>query len=218
MTVIAGLLIVNSVFMYEVCRDRSEYTKIVTRAEHVRSLLPMIKELDAAMWGIVSVYNPVEERKVTVDEREQYKILNKMNDELAYALELANDHTAVEIDIIQRLMNSLTKKMDKLKAEIALQKLDTESTAHFFKDSIKTSSLKDSYVDEMQAMMERIRLILRNLERQIGAYMEAEMQEVIQHDNAGAQHIKRWLVINISGMSVLLLIAFFWGVMPFDRS
>ncbi len=210
MLIVGGVMILNGVVLGNIHRNQKIYETITARAEYINALQPMLDDLDTGIWGIISVYDPTEARKVDVNEREQYKILKKIRDNIGFALELADDpEVELRLQMIERSVKSLSRKIDKLRAKIALQKLDLKSTAIFSKDSVKGSSLTDSYVDEMQAMVERMRFVMNSIRQRINEYMKEEMLVVVQTHKKIAQDNKRWAIINVAGISILFLLAIY---------
>ena len=140
-----------------------------------------LKELDSELWGIVSVYNPEKSRKVLFHERHQYRILREIQDSLYLAQQLTdNEDLLMRLKIIERSVLSLAKAVDALKAKLAVQQIDMESTAAFFSDSSKVSILSDSYVDEMETHMEKIRFISGIIDKNIDEYLRLELAELIK--------------------------------------
>lgn len=208
--IVGGVMVLNVVVLGNIHRNQKLYETITVRAEYINALQPILDDLDTDIWGIISVYDPTEARKVDVNERKQYKKLKKIRDNLGFALELANDpEVEFRLQMIERSVKSLSRKIDKLKAKIALQELDLKSTAVFLKDSVKGVSLSDSYVDEMQAMVERIRFVIKSIRQRINEYMNEEIRVVVQTHKKIAQDNKKWIIINAAGIIILFMFAIY---------
>ena len=186
--------------------DAALYTRIIARTERINDIPPLLDKLDTLLWGIISVYDPAESRKVDIHEREQYVLLRKMKDCVFDAVEGADTKNVhLQLEMIDRSLESLSKRVDALKSTIALKTLDTQSTAIFFKNSPQITTLTDSYVDEMQHSMERMRFTIKNIRQRIGEYMAAEVAELTRVTHRVEK--KQRILLTIDSIGIMCTLA-----------
>jgi len=168
----------------------------------------LVAGITKELWGVISLYDPQKSKKVKFSEGRQYDLLRESRENIRYAGEDETDlELELKLDIIERTLNSLAKSIDSLKGQMALQEFDIESTKIFFRDSAKVSTLKDSYIDEMESLMERIRIIDEIIQRNVDDYTARGFEVMRQVNQRIKRDLRQWAVIEGFGILIISVLA-----------
>ena len=174
--VLIFLITSNLFYFHRDCQRRQTYRMISERVEKILEIRGFLDKITKELWGIISDYDPEKAKKVKFEEGRQYRLLRQIRENIRVVHETATDQEVqLELDLLNRTVKSLAKYIDALKAQLALQEFDTESTRIFFQNSVKGSTLKDSYIDEMTSLMEKIKTINQIINKNVDRYLEKEL-------------------------------------------
>ncbi len=150
MTVILLLVIMNALLVMEVLRFNSRYDTIITNITTANSLNGYIKPaIDAEMWDIVA-------GKKDFKDGKQYEIIAQVNSQIESMMANASsDKSRIKLEVIRRTMNTLTRYVDKMGAQIE----------------------KGSRVDENELVLENIRGVSDVVELSVQDYMLDEVKQ-----------------------------------------
>jgi len=201
------LLAAGNLFLfYSSCRLNETYAIALAEGKKIIAIKARVNEITKELWGIVSVYDPEKSEKVKFSEGHQYALLREVQGDIREAIARAGDpDMRLQLRIIQRATNSLAKKIDSLKAQLALQEFDIESTNRFFRNSAKVSTLTDSYIDEMERLMEKIKIINGIISDNVNSYTEKSFIAMQAASDRVGQAQRKWLMINSVGVIILSL-------------
>lgn len=210
--IIAALLLLNFVCLKNAFQQHKRYGLIARRFRFIYPIKPQLAELENKLWGIISVYDPSQGRKVSLDELKYQELISKMMNSIDAAAVLAKDaRLALQLDILKRSVKSLSKRIDTIKDRIEMKKMDEESARMLFPGTKQLYLLSESYIDELKALLEQIRLVRRVIEGNISNYEEIEIEGLDSENETVAKINQRWLLINIIcviGVGILLLLLF----------
>lgn len=183
--------------------------EMMIRVNHVQNKLDA---LEAEIWNIV--YQPSTSREVLNGRSKAYqKILRGIRMDLSAAQAFSSKGKPHEqLELVKRSVDSLTRKADRLRAQLALQSLDIASTKVFFQDTDKTSMLAESHVVEMEEIMRKINDNVDVVNDNISQYARAEALVLAEINRNALVKYHRWVMIMVFVNAGFLLAAgWFWG-------
>jgi DnaJ-domain-containing protein 1 len=196
--IIAALVFLSLGSLKNFVKQYKMYSLIAERSRLVHSLKPQLADLENRLWGIISVYDPSQGRKVDLDELKHSQMILQMMNSIESAAALTKNNQLVEqLGILERSVKSLSNRMDTIKDRLDMKKMDEESAQMLFPDAKRVYLLSESYVDELKTVVEQIRLVKRVIEDNISKYDEIEMQNLEAENKAAAKINKQWFLINV---------------------
>lgn len=179
--------------------DNQRSLSMIMRINAIQSKLSALED---EIWHIV--YQPGTSREVLDGRSKGYqKILLDIRADLAAArLYSFEDEPREKMQLVQRSVESLARKADRLRAQLVLQRLDIESTKVFFEGTGTTSMLSDSHVAEMEQIKKRINDTVDVVNDNIAEYARSEVIVLAQRNSRVVARYQRWvqatLLINVS--------------------
>ncbi|HVN54984.1 MAG TPA: hypothetical protein VMT46_11695, partial [Anaerolineaceae bacterium] len=154
-TVILLLAAVNAVLVLEVVQFNRRYDATITNITTANSINGHIKaDIDSEMWAIVA-------GKKEFKDGNQYQIITQANAQIdSMIANASSDKSRIKLEVIRRTMNTLTRYVDKMGAQIA----------------------QGSRVDENEKVLNDIRGVSDVVETSIQDYVLFEVNQ------AGVQH------------------------------
>ena len=203
--VIVLLIAINFMILYYSYSESKSYYDVLYRTRNILRLQSLYEDIYKELWGIVSVYDPTKFKKVNFEEGRQYELLKEMRGYIREAKGMSeNPGMELKREIIERTVDSLARQIDKLKEKTALQEFDTRNTSIFFSARKKSRVLSDSYVDEMELLMENIKIIGGLLDQSVQEYTQ-KVVGMLAEINQRILDKKRVLII--ANFSIIIALA-----------
>jgi hypothetical protein len=214
---VLDILIIASIFFLNIFAFKNNtqhyYGDVSQRARLISSLRPQLADLENKLWGIISDYDPSQGKNVTLAELRYTDLIAKMmsNIDSAAALAKGNDGLLGQFDLLKRSVKSLSNRIDAIQHRFKMRDLDKVSTEMLFPGSKQVYMLSESYVDEMKALIEQIRLVRKVIQENISDYAEMELQGLTKANEKVIKSNRKWFLLNeicIFAAFVLTLILF----------
>lgn len=181
MTVIIILALMNSVLILEVMRFNRKYDAIMTNITTANYLSGYIKPaIDAEMWDIVA-------GKKEFKDGNQYQIIDQVNAQLeAMMANSSSDRSRIKLEVIRRTMNTLTRYVDKMGAQIEL----------------------GSRVADNQLVLENIRGVSEVVEGTVQDFMLDEVNQAEQEYKENQARFTRLVVLYLILLTCVIAFSF----------
>lgn len=204
LAVIIFLMLFNIISLYRFYKINTTYGSILSGTHKIVEIKKIFTAIEKELWGIISVYDAEKSKKVKFNEGRQYILLREIKENVQSARKsVVSEDSELQLEILQRTISSLARNIDFLKGQLALQEFDLENTEIFFKDSVTGSTLKDSYVDEMESLMEKVKIIGNIIDKNINSYVEKEVMAMNELNKKAARAQKKWVIIN--GIAIFII-------------
>ncbi|MCB0167681.1 MAG: sensor histidine kinase [Anaerolineae bacterium] len=179
--VVALMGSVNTVLILQVLNFNSQYDAIIANITTANSINGYIKPaINSEMWDIVA-------GKKEFNEGKQYQIIEEVNDKLwGMKANTDSDKAEIKLDVILRTMQTLTRYVDKMGAQMAL----------------------GSRVRDNEQVLENIRGVSELVEDLTQEYVLFEVNRAEENYRQIQRHFIRWTIIYL----VLMLAAAIFSV------
>jgi hypothetical protein len=199
------LISLNVFIFFKVQQPLVENKKALDMIIRMNAVRGKLSLLESEIWNIV--YQPSTSREVLNGRSKGYQtILKDIRMDLEAAKAYSHeDKPRQQIELVRRSVDSLTRKADRLRAQIVLQSIDMDSTKIFFQDTNKTSMLAESHVVEMEEIMKRLNDNIEVVNDNISQYAQEEVLVAAQMAVRGLKEYRYWVcaMILVNGCFLL---------------
>lgn len=166
--VIFMMAAINAVLILEVMRFNRQYDAIITNVTTANSINGYIKPaIDTEMWNIVA-------GKKEFKEGKQYQIIEQVNSQITSMMANAeSDKSRIKLEVILRTMNTLSRYVDKMGAQIA----------------------QGSQVADNELVLENIRGVSEVVQESAQDYVLFEVNQAEQQYKQTQTRFTRWTII-----------------------
>lgn len=203
------LLTLNGLSLYGIFSQQEQYHASLRRISSSIEIKGQLNSINEELRVVINGYDPIKAKKVSFADGQQYAYVAKIQESLYESGKtIVNKDTKAQFDMIVRTMNLFAKSIDTLKEKFALRDFNTKVVSVFFSDSTQTNIFANSYVDQMQALVGRLKKASEVIDANIDAYVELELRDLGK--TAEVLHRKQqiWLLVNLGALALL----FFLGI------
>jgi len=178
-----GALTANLLFLRYSVGCRAEHATITKRIDLVQGIKPRLDGLEKAIWGVISIYDPLQGRKVGFQESGHHQIIQEIVERINEVSDMVDQKDMkLQMDILRRSVTSLARRTDVIREKFELKRMDEESTELLFPGSDQLTMLSESYVDEMEKATEQIRFVINVINNNLDKYLLLELAQMQRED------------------------------------
>ena len=216
--ILCVMLTLNLASLFKMSDWEKRYNSSLTRIFMANEIKLLLEDIIGEMQSVINGYDVAAARKIEFSDGKQYLYLQQILKSLyEMGKSVEGEETKARFELIVRTVNSFAKNMDALKAKFVLRDFDLKIASLFFRDSSQTGILTNSYVDQMQTILARLKKTAEIVNVNIDGYVDLELLGLKEETEALRKERLDWYKTSAIVLSFVLLAGIVTVVVTFKQ-